>query len=744
MRPRSTRLPALTLAGAVAAAGVLLPTLPAAAADGQAETVTVDVTGGGQRLSTSGQVIVTPYLLVGGDFVAQEATYGGAGYPLDLTLPEGEYKFHVATDSSLWASEFYGDTTDPGQAEVVTVEDDDLVLDPVDLDPRSNVLVGRVVDEEGDPVAGSVVQVFHASWGFEQSVATDADGVYRIGAERTGSYRLQFRPPNGSDLAMEWYDDVAGFADAEPFSLPTGGAGVRVPDVDLRPTGSVSGRVTGPDGAPLEDIWVAAFTASGDQVGTEGTVDTDADGRYRIDGLKAGAVRLRFEDRFGGYVTEFYADAATREEATPVTVTDAQVTTGIDATLAVRVLATDGAAVTGRALNRSGAPIPGVYVTAWVRDGDGWDPIDSDSTDRFGRYVLDDVEEDTAESEATVVRVQFERTSIYEGLDYNGIYYGQQPTRLRATDVVVGWDQVRTGIDGILQQYGGLRGTVTSPVPEFEADVAVVNDDGHEVWSGSVDEENRTWSAEVEPGRYRVRVMTKTPRDPQTGLPVLAPMWWRAGNNFATATPITVEEGTYAPDADVTLSDTLTAYDAPTISGSAVVGQLLRATPGRWNVNAGVEHSYEWLRGATVVGTGPTYSVGRADENSTLRVRVTARFHDWTGVATSAATAPVTAAVVTPPAKQKSRTTVRSSYDKRKRIVTLKVTVAAPSVPRGTITVTEGRRTVKARVALKNGKAKVVVKRPSAGRHTYVVTYAGSELVLPSKGSAKVRVPKRR
>lgn len=743
MRPRSTRLPALTLAGAVAVAGVLLPTPSASAADGLSEQVTVNVTGGGYRLSTSGQLLVTPYLRSGDDFLAQGTYYGGAGYPLTMTLAEGDYKFHITTDSSFWASEFYGDTTDPAQAEVVTVEDDDLVLDPVDLDPLSHVLVGRVVDEEGDPVAGTTVQVFRDNWGFEQSAQTDSDGVYRIPTYVAGNRQLQFLPPSSSGLAPEWYDDADRRTAAASFSLPTGG-GVRVPEVELRPAGSVSGRVTGPDGAPLGDIWVSAFTTDGEQLGSHGTVDTDADGRYRIDGLKAGVVQLRFDDRLDGYASEYYADAATPETATPVTVTEAQVTNGIDATLEVdEGPATHGAAVTGRALNRAGAPIPGVYVTAWVPDGDDWRSIDSDRTDRFGRYVLDDVEEDTAEGEDSVVRIEFERTEDTDGFEYRGVYYGQQPTVRRAPDVVVGWDQVRTGIDGVMTQYGGLRGTVASTVPVFDAEVTVVDEDGREVWSGWTDGDG-TWSAEVEPGRYRVHVQGEG-WDSETGRSVvLAPVWWRAGNNFTTATPITVEEASYAPNADVTLSDTLTAYDAPTISGSPVVGQLLRATPGRWNVNAGVEHSYEWLRGETVVGTDATYPVGRADVGSTLRVRVTARFWDWTGVATSAATAPVTAAVVTPPAKQKSRTTVRSSYDKRKRIVTLKVTVAAPSVPRGTITVTEGRRTVKARVALKNGKAKVVVKRPSAGRHTYVVSYAGSELVLPSKGSAKVRVPKRR
>jgi len=742
VRPRSTRPPALILAGAVAAAGVLLPSSPATAADGQPEKVTIDVTGGGQRLSTSGQIIVTPYLWSGADFVAQGAWHGGSGYPLEMTLPEGEYKFHIRAEPDLWAPEFYGDTTVIAQAEVVTVEDDDIVLDPVDLDPLSNVLVGRVVDGDGDPVSGAAVQLFRTGGSHDETVETDLDGVYRIPAEGVGSRQLQFLPPSGSGFAPEWYDDAAGRADAESVTLSEDGPGIRVPDVELLPAGSVSGRVTGSDGAPVSGIWVSAFTPSGEQVGSRGTVETDADGRYRIDGLKPGAVRVRFDDQVGGgYATEFYSDAVSPEGATLVTVTEDEDTPGIDATLAVASLTTHGVAVTGRALNRAGAPIPGVHVTAWVPDGDAWKSIDSDQTDRFGRYVLDDVEEDTTEGEVTVVRVEFERTENTDGFDYRDVYHGQQTTVRRAADVVVGWNQVRTGVEGVMSQYGGLRGAVTTPHVDDDVVVRIFDLDGRMVDEPEVDEHTGAWkSTGLVPGDYKVQADDGDPYDSD----FLAPRWWTAGHNFTTATPITVGEGAFAPDVDIALTDQLAVYDAPTISGRPIVGQVLRATPGRWNVNVGVEHTYEWLRGETVVGTDPTYPVGRADEGSALQVRVTARLFDWAAVATSAATARVSAAVVTPPAKQKSRTTVRSSYDKKKRVVTLKVTVAAPSAPRGTITVKEGRRTVKARVALRNGKAKVVVRRPSAGRHTYVVTYAGSDVLLPSKASAKVRVPKRR
>jgi hypothetical protein len=62
----------------------------------------------------------------------------------------------------------------------------------------------------------------------------------------------------------------------------------------------------------------------------------------------------------------------------------------------------------------------------------------------------------------------------------------------------------------------------------------------------------------------------------------------------------------------------------PSISGAAVTGKVIKATPGTWP--SGVRISYQWLRnGKAIAGaTSQTYKVTKSDLKSTITVRVTA------------------------------------------------------------------------------------------------------------------------
>jgi hypothetical protein len=87
----------------------------------------------------------------------------------------------------------------------------------------------------------------------------------------------------------------------------------------------------------------------------------------------------------------------------------------------------------------------------------------------------------------------------------------------------------------------------------------------------------------------------------------------------------------------------------PSITGSTTAGSVLTAAPGGWSP-ADATVSLQWLRGATVVGTGATYTSTTADVGTTLRVRATATKSGWTSAtADSAAFGPVVAATVPDP-----------------------------------------------------------------------------------------------
>lgn len=118
---------------------------------------------------------------------------------------------------------------------------------------------------------------------------------------------------------------------------------------------------------------------------------------------------------------------------------------------------------------------------------------------------------------------------------------------------------------------------------------------------------------------------------------------WGDGSWFASATG--GGSGGSTPSLPVPSS-----LAVPTITGSAIVGQTLQASPGTWN-GGPTSFAYQWYRGATAIAgaTGTTYVVQTADIGSALSVFVTANNAAGTASAQSVATANVVAASVTVP-----------------------------------------------------------------------------------------------
>jgi hypothetical protein len=88
----------------------------------------------------------------------------------------------------------------------------------------------------------------------------------------------------------------------------------------------------------------------------------------------------------------------------------------------------------------------------------------------------------------------------------------------------------------------------------------------------------------------------------------------------------------------------------PSVTGSPTVGATLTAHHGTWSPASHLSYHYQWLAaGAAVPGaTRSTYHPTTADLGKTLAVAVTVTRGPRTATATSASTAPVSAAVTTP------------------------------------------------------------------------------------------------
>lgn len=204
-----------------------------------------------------------------------------------------------------------------------------------------------------------------------------------------------------------------------------------VADLALALGGQVSGQVTGPTGEAIADVCIDhLWGADGSYAWADAC--TGADGRFVTHGVPAGSWTVNFRPRSGPWLAEFYDDAATEADATPVQVTAGEVTSGIDAVLA------RGATFSGTVVAEdTGAPLENVCVDAIGGGGSGYG-----CTDAAGRYTTTGVVTGT-------YRLSFDPPA-------NSDYLPLQPT----ATVTVTTGDVITGRDASLQRGGRIVGRV--------------------------------------------------------------------------------------------------------------------------------------------------------------------------------------------------------------------------------------------------------------------------------------------
>ncbi|MDX1996601.1 MAG: carboxypeptidase regulatory-like domain-containing protein [Thermoanaerobaculia bacterium] len=142
----------------------------------------------------------------------------------------------------------------------------------VELVPASRV-TGRVIERGGGGIEGAQVASPESRW---EGATTDATGAFTLEGLAPGTIQL---------LAT-----AAGFLEPPAKTIEIV-AGEVIPEVvfELDRGAVVTGRVTGPDGGPLEDAFVYLRDTTG--FGNEFT-RTDAEGSYRLSGVPPGERRL--------------------------------------------------------------------------------------------------------------------------------------------------------------------------------------------------------------------------------------------------------------------------------------------------------------------------------------------------------------------------------------------------------------------------------------------------------------------
>ncbi|MFC1478695.1 carboxypeptidase regulatory-like domain-containing protein [Candidatus Margulisiibacteriota bacterium] len=224
----------------------------------------------------------------------------------------------------------------------------------------------------------------HAPYGDWQEATTNAQGEFLVTVNpsptASASYLYQIRATKDPCI-LEYYDNVLESQDASSrntFEVTSNGSVIfgtytSINFYLIQPnviTGNVSS-----GGQPMEGIEVNIFTMPG--WADYQSVNTDVSGDYRVTLNREGGYYLRAGNSTENYITEYYNDVTSVDDAVSISIVSGVVTGGIDFNLF------SSAYLTGN-VSSSGQPISGLTVNIFTMPG--WENFTSVTTDVNGDY----------------------------------------------------------------------------------------------------------------------------------------------------------------------------------------------------------------------------------------------------------------------------------------------------------------------------------------------------------------------
>lgn len=283
-------------------------------------------------------------------------------------LHPGSYDVEFSTagfGEGNYASQYYeGASTSSAAREVAVVAGGDNVEIDAELQPGGQIsgVVSSAMTHA--PLGGmDVCAVMSSGLGSSFCASTDAAGEYTIDGLMSGSYSVDFRPPESahSDYVGSYFNGKTHSSEATPVSVTAGQSTGKV-DGELQLGGQISGRVTSAaTGAGLGEVAVCGVETSGVGIGYDNRcVQTDADGEYVLPGVPGTSAAVAFQPSAatGNFLGQLYSDQVEFASATKLALTSGASIEGVDAQLLA------GGDITGRVTNVAGAGIAGVQVCA--------------------------------------------------------------------------------------------------------------------------------------------------------------------------------------------------------------------------------------------------------------------------------------------------------------------------------------------------------------------------------------------
>ncbi|PJJ65646.1 carboxypeptidase regulatory-like domain-containing protein [Compostimonas suwonensis] len=379
----------------------------------------------------------------------------GSGYIAASTQvrADGSYRFDKVTPRDYVVrfggtdhvrEQYYPDVQYSYEATILTVTEEPLTGIDATLTAGAPV-TGTVTRSDGAPIDYTSIAVYAYDADYRQAGSTwvNTDGSYKIPALAAGNYRFQFTPlGTGNPVVPSWWDGKASFEQADAVTMPSTLEAVTGIDTELIVGTTASGHVVDPNGDPVANTSVSFAGADG----RYGYGTTNADGDYTVYGLADGDYTVQFSTWDTGLIGEYYDDARTVDDATLVTVENAEPVTGIDAALE------QGSTISGTVTRADGGSLADCAVrVSLVRDappsqsGDGGECVDAD-----GGYAIDGIAPD-----------RYFVAFGGEGLATQ--WFDDVSVRADATvlEFVEGEPRDETGVDAELQPGGSITASAT-------------------------------------------------------------------------------------------------------------------------------------------------------------------------------------------------------------------------------------------------------------------------------------------
>ncbi|MDQ0866456.1 hypothetical protein QF036_004037 [Arthrobacter globiformis] len=245
-------------------------------------------------------------------------------------LPQGDYAVSFSGYNSGALDQWHANATSRESATVLPVAAGQDVTGINATLVKGASISGKVTVPAGVTLSGVSVSASGEGSPYGTYASVNADGTYKVKGLPAGSYKVKFSNYNSGALD-EWYNNVQTEAAAAPIVLTAGQDKVAV-DATLAKGATIGGKVTLPAGVNAFNVTAGLFKAA--DGASVSSVQLNNDGTYALRGVPAGSYKLRFAGYSStGLLARWYTNATTLATATPVTVTDGQTLTAINATL---------------------------------------------------------------------------------------------------------------------------------------------------------------------------------------------------------------------------------------------------------------------------------------------------------------------------------------------------------------------------------------------------------------------------